>query len=664
MGALFTSEDRDAISGGLHETYRRLVAFSSSVYFDTPWLNEDGTEILKISKSANIGLWDLVGRKEISETTFSVSQFPIIVVFAKGPSGDAKDQLDIEFVNSAYQRTWAMRATFDSVQMDILADFDRDGTIDEQQPGTEQWGWGASGLGAILLVNSDRDGAYPNPEYRDRLDRRINGPLDLQDMTKATISLKGPPHVNLSDCTIRLHVSDAAASRVRVFDTSRIPAEPVIGPGIPTAVFPAPLGDRELALEGLDYPDAGFSGLISISADLESSGSVLGTTSIVLRVAPWIALPNTQPVERLFIAEMKDGSNAASIRDMRNFATEVGISLEIVPHNTNRGDRWLQDEVEIGFAANSNKTIPVVLDSPRDRGLDDFPETMLLGPDFGYVTRGNDRQASSLDSFGNLDCTPPHSSADGDFPFGRIIFGGAAPGGVQGRRMMKVVRDFVTAQIVQPPIELYSDWLNVGHVDEFLAFVPAPDEIGFRLLLASPRLAMRVLEDAEGQGHGALNLMDGRVTEISISSITADAALQKNNERYQEFIDYNRNILISEMGLQQQQISEIPALYYDAGGRASALFPNMINMQVVNSFLAIPKPFGPIINGGCLFEEVMKFKVHGLGLSCRFIDTFDGYFQLGGEIHCGTNVVRRPFAQPWWTSEPARITRRLGRLIV
>jgi hypothetical protein len=42
--------------------------------------------------------------------------------------------------------------------------------------------------------------------------------------------------------------------------------------------------------------------------------------------------------------------------------------------------------------------------------------------------------------------------------------------------MARVVRDFLQAQQVQSPVELYSDWLSVGHVDEFLSFVPTSDQ--------------------------------------------------------------------------------------------------------------------------------------------------------------------------------------------
>lgn len=41
--------------------------------------------------------------------------------------------------------------------------------------------------------------------------------------------------------------------------------------------------------------------------------------------------------------------------------------------------------------------------------------------------------------------------------------------------MTKVVQDFLWAQKVQDPVALFSDWLYVGHVDEFMTFVPAPD---------------------------------------------------------------------------------------------------------------------------------------------------------------------------------------------
>lgn len=42
--------------------------------------------------------------------------------------------------------------------------------------------------------------------------------------------------------------------------------------------------------------------------------------------------------------------------------------------------------------------------------------------------------------------------------------------------MGKALRDFLYAQRVQAPVELFSDWLMAGHVDEFLCFIPTQDK--------------------------------------------------------------------------------------------------------------------------------------------------------------------------------------------
>lgn len=42
--------------------------------------------------------------------------------------------------------------------------------------------------------------------------------------------------------------------------------------------------------------------------------------------------------------------------------------------------------------------------------------------------------------------------------------------------MSKALRDFLYAQQVQAPVELFSDWLMTGHTDEFMCFIPTHDK--------------------------------------------------------------------------------------------------------------------------------------------------------------------------------------------
>nr|XP_020637631.1 protein-arginine deiminase type-2-like [Pogona vitticeps] len=121
----------------------------------------------------------------------------------------------------------------------------------------------------------------------------------------------------------------------------------------------------------------------------------------------------------------------------------------------------------------------------------------------------------------------------------------------------------------------------------------------------------------------------------------------------QRCIDWNRDILKKELGLQEKDIIDLPALFkMDKQGKAMAFFPNMVNMIVLSRDLGIPKPFGPIIEGECCVEQHVSDLLEPLGLVCSFIDDVSSYHQQLGEVHCGTNVQRKPFPFKWWHVVP------------
>jgi protein-arginine deiminase len=638
---------------------QEIVGFKSGDLVYLSDMQSDGSQAVKLTFSASVKINQVtdnkIGPELKSGSTINLTDVKLIVVNSNKISAKAGDQkITFEFFNAIGEATWSAEITLSVVRLVLLADFNRDGAVDSDSDESKMWAWGANGKGAILLVNSDRDTSYPSPYFRDRLDHRVNGPLDLEDMTRMRLEFSGPKNLDLVGYSIRLHVSDAAASRMRIFDVSTQISEVLIEQGLPLAVLPPHYRSWEIAIEGIDYPDAAFSGLVSIFVDFEKMGVQYSSDKVVLRVAPWIATPNSQPAKRVYIAEMEDGSNAAAIEGITQVCKAASVELVVVPPKINRKDRWLQDEIEIGYAERPGKRFSVVLDSPRNRQLDDFTELMILGPDFAYVTRGNDEERSSLDSFGNLDCTPPHTGSNGSYPLGRIIFGGAQPGAKKGRRMMKVVSDFLYAQKIQSPIELFSDWLSVGHVDEFMSFVPTQDKKKFRLVLASPYTAFEILEKLSTEGYESSTFMKDKRFEQSIAEFLAKKELRQQNEAFQKFIDWNKAVLVREMGLNSNDIIYLPALYFSesSDGRAGAYFPGMVNMQVINNHLAIPKPFGPIIDGECALEKYVKNAFEPLGLNCHFVDTYEGYHLGLGEIHCGTNVVREPFNTPWWHLEP------------
>ncbi|XP_066126408.1 protein-arginine deiminase type-1 [Saccopteryx bilineata] len=549
------------------------------------------------------------------------------------------------------------------IDISLDVDTERKGKAKRSKGSKKTWRWGPEGYGAVLLVNCDRDSL--RSRGRDLANHQLVSLDDLKDMSPMVLTCDGPDKV-FDNHKLVLNVPFSDAQRVGVFcargGNSLSNYKQVLGPLHLSYNVERQPGEQKIRfyVEGLTFPDADFLGLVSLSVSLVDTTILLEvpvfTDTVAFRMAPWIMTPNTQPPLDLYVCSVLDshGSNEKFLEDMSDLALKANCKLIICPWIENRNDRWIQDEMEFGYVEAPHKSFPVVFDSPRDRGLKDFAYKRILGPDFGYVTRDIPwAGASGLDSFGNLDVSPAVTVGGKEYPLGRILIGSSFPKS-GGRRMTKVVRDFLKAQQVQAPVELYSDWLSVGHVDEFLSFVPTSDQKGFRLLLASPSACLKLFQEKKEEGHGEAAQFDGLEHQVkrSINELLADKNLQSDSLYVQKCIDWNREVLKRELGLTERDIVDIPQLFYLRGQHAEAFFPDMVNMVVLGKYLGIPKPFGPVINGRCCLEEKVRSLLEPLGLHCVFINDYLSYHKLLGEIHCGTNVRRQPFSFKWWHMVP------------
>uniref|UniRef100_A0A8C3NKP6 protein-arginine deiminase n=1 Tax=Geospiza parvula TaxID=87175 RepID=A0A8C3NKP6_GEOPR len=480
----------------------------------------------------------------------------------------------------------------------------------------------------------------------------LRSPPDLLDMAQMVLRTEGPQRLPRGyEIVLSISVSDA--DKVGVFHLesggNKQRYVRVLGRRKLFHAVPYPGGAAELHffVEGLRFPDETFSGLVSIRVSLlEPLGiphSPIFTDTVVFRVAPWIMTPNTLAPVNLLVCSMKD--NYLFTKEIQSLVAKAGCKLKVCFGYINRGDRWMQDEIELGYTQAPHKSFPVVLDSPRERGMEQLPVKELLGPDFGYVHKEPlFEAAASLDSFGNVEVSPPVSVAGKEYPLGRILIGSSFPASA-GRRMTRLVRDFLYAQRVQAPVELYSDWLAVGNINEFVNFVPTSDKKRFRMLLASPAACYRLFREKQKEGQGEATMFKGKVVEFGPLS-----ALLRPPQRC---IDWNRDILKKELGLLEEDIIDLPALFkLEKQGKAVPYFPNSVTMIVLARDLGIPKPFGPVAGGECCVEWRIRALLEPLGLRCRFLEDVASYHGSLGEVRCGTNVQRRPFAFQWWHFTP------------
>ncbi len=571
------------------------------------------------------------------------------------PSGEVLDELRVEF--SAFV-----------VRLDV--DADRDGEVGPDEPGKAGWVWGEGQPGAIVVVNNDRDLSDASPregehsELSELLVRPAYGDVSVVPAPAGT--------------ALNLYATPEDARRFSVYrldGENRL--ERVLGRGpegdetSPVTVSPPlSLNGERCLIEAHEYPGPFFEGLLTVELLLGVEGRLVARDRVVLRVSPWIMTPNTLPVERVYACDVTTDSapNSEFLAGLEEACGALGVPLTVIPPNENRrpgerdGDRWIQDEIEFGYSQGATHTLPVVCDSPRDRGLDAYPEWKLLGPDFGHFQVGGSKP-NSLDSFGNLEVSPPVTARGRRYPLGRIVFGGRAYGdyGAGTRQMMPELRRFLYAQKVQSPVEIFTDWLAVGHADEILSFVPARNPKGFKLLLASPRKAESILRGLSEDGNGSAVMFEGKKrrtedglvsAEVAVDELLARTRFWEANAYFQQCMDLNKEVLKEELGLEEADVFAIPVLFEGPSNeRTGAFFPDMVNHLVIGLTSIVPRPYGPVVDGECAFEKAFRESLPDRDV--RFIDDWYSYHQMLGEVHCGTNARRTPFSDVrWWEHRP------------
>lgn len=573
----------------------------------------------------------------------------------------------------------------------VHVDADRDGRVDEDWQGNNQWEWGAQGKGAIILCNNDDD----DGNHRcDNEDDRINQDPDPADVAPLVIRRLLNRPVAPPTWKGFLEVAPDQAQYLRIFESQSPGATEIIGPNaghqyeLPTLSF----ADKTFGMEGVQYPNADFTGEITITFRIDKGGGDETSEDVEVRVAPWIIFTHLDQTTRNYV--VATGDNSRFRTELLAAMNGAGFTALEVARGRYAVDRWMQDAMELGFSTLSQPgdraqwSLPVVMRTANDRAamtwgpIDQYPKHEMLSPGFGFTQALPPTIGDSMDSFGNLECVPPftHSESGKEYKFGRIIYG--LDYDDDPRNMRSEVRDFLHAQLVQDPFAIDTGWLIVGHVDEVISFCPmtnAPNK--FKVLIASPDKALEILRDLQSHGQGAAPMFrgirdmtaaqlarpydaprDGGYSLNTPDSILNEALFMTWQATCQGIIDGIQDTLKDEVGLSDDDFIHLPVLFRKARPssptyrRYIAYTPGVVNSLVLtkpdkSAHLCMPKPFGPVVNGVCKFEESILAALGPTAttsVGVTFIDDFSTYHVLSGEIHCGTNSKRQPPTDRWW----------------
>lgn len=562
--------------------------------------------------------------------------------------------------NGSITKTVTVAAAPSGPVADIDADSNRDGSITAADDANEQT-WNAT-QGAVFYFNQDDD---DNNNSEDYADANSSG-NDTQDLAPIILRQVSSPPAGGSAV---ISVSTAAQGRIRIFRNNGGTWTSVYSAG---ASFTIPLadlaaGDVQLGIEARDRMQVSWDGRVTLTFEIRNSGgSAVSTDAVIFRCAPPIFATNLWPATQLHIVDI--GSTNQTFRtQVQAMATAAGVTYVSIPGSSYSSDRWIQDSsepavIQLPSPTGPRRVINNVVQLARWRPVDAWSENVLWGPDFDFFRRFTTNQ-SGHNYGGNLEVVPPHPGK----PYGKIMYGGGS-GVLVGTsttvtdNMHVSYREFFDACALQGPgFNITSEWLWVGHVDEFSMFIPAPNTArGFVCVMASPTRAMNILQTMYNAGQGSTVVFAGRGShQTTVTALWTNNALMQLNQETQLRIDQARNQIKSATGLTDADFVHIPCLFENAGGNyLIALNPGSVNMITLPStngtiYLGMPDPEGPDIGGVDQFQQDIlnqlgPYDTTANPYDIRFLDVFYSYHVAAGEAHCGSNTVRTPPNDDWW----------------
>lgn len=576
----------------------------------------------------------------------------------------------------------------------FVADFDRNGAVNHS---AAESALRITRPGTIVLANLDLDvdpaAPLPSPAPANLIphlnanDDVTNGATDERDMTLIKLRAPQPCAVVSTQVKLVCHADDA--KRIRVFQHNLPSGAPQLGVGssgrhelvLPStpnfaidyrieaitlpgdASLRAPSAAPPLPPEGLSVTlPAGASAGSPIYAErapgeiwLELQHTVNAPMRAVrdvglVTIAPWILLPNTRPVTRLYFTYLAPGPGDPG---NHHFAYDLCEALNVVfrgavPVNADESvaftptasgsaapvylvdgaaygnDVWMQDEIEVGYCWAPHAWMHVVLHQPRRRPLGDFVTGHMAAPGVGVFDRIPGVDRDGVDYGGNLECSPPVRAstpalprtaggpsvpAHPPAPFGKIVIGDCTP-----RPISTELHEFLVSQKVQPVLPIDTSWLHVGHTDEIISFVRSTNRKRYKLVMASVRamdallrnLAAVPLSAGRTGFHVGLDKLNGRggrggYGERSVEELRSHLGAYNQRLRNDKLAPIQTR-LTSGLGLTAADVIPLPTYFElpsnqrarmgDPDHRTIAYTVGSVNMQVVGNHLMVPRPMG------------------------------------------------------------------------
>ncbi|RCK81737.1 MAG: peptidyl arginine deiminase, type II [Candidatus Ozemobacter sibiricus] len=346
---------------------------------------------------------------------------------------------------------------------------------------------------------------------------------------------------------------------------------------------------------------------------------------------------NLSEADRIKLHIISSGGNPIS--QLGISAADAAKYVEVNPVFQS-SDQWVQDCMELCSARKkgTNEYVPAVFDSVRGRGLGGLPPALAKLWDLVYFKNPATAQAHG-DYGGNLEVTP----------FDDVLVAGNT---ITSQCKAYLEKWGYAGRMFNPDTR----WLSVGHIDEYLMFIPtahAPG--GYSIVRADPQLALDLIAKAPDSEFATLNssdrsfllrvkaVLNQQYTDPNAGRGTAEGDFIELNYKIAEIIEQNvgqlKEFIRKVTNDPDRDFAEVawPCVYEGYNGArpssCHAYLPGVVNLTVLRNHLLVPATyFKP-------FDKLIEARFRAQGNIVHFIDDTP-YHTAMGEIHCGTNVLR------------------------
>lgn len=476
---------------------------------------------------------------------------------------------------------------FSSPVVDVRVDANRDGEVDLVGLSDADDAVATARSGAIFLPNVDDDAqrcVTSDQDCHDAADQVVNGVADAADLAPVHIM---PMQVSSAEVTF----SNQHAVNVFWWTEDQWKFVPT---GTQFTANQLASG-VQLGVEGKDIVRdlQVWDGTVTVTVTASTGSS----DSAQLMVAPMLSHHHGQVNERIVASPRDTPQFTQFANDLAEASGAAGVPKPLHLFADSH-DQWTQDWFEPMYVSmprtQGASTMRLLMRSDQGRTMQDRLYE-LRGPSVGVVKLSDRPHGGTRSSLGNLETIPPHPG----FPAGRIIVGDASVEGPSPTMM-----SILAAQSMQQPLLLDTSWLYVGHVDEFVQFLPADD--GVRVAVADPRGAVALLDEAVRAGHGRVAAgQRGELARKTLQDLVRDRSFRADNEKAASAIDANVSRLRAALGEVDLTIVRVPVLYAshqppqwgDFAAAKKALASNRVVTEVQQRSLLVALPRDRFVAG-------------------------------------------------------------------